>query len=264
MLKSTKNYLRFQRARRQLKGALKKDLRPRPEFFRAARKNFLVELEKEKLDGKENRRPARPAGHAWRFALVAIFLAFLVGGGVMALADEPGVGPGHWLYPIKRAGENIQLALASDQQKPFLHYQLAENRLDEIKILNDQISRAQTASENQNSSGAANSSSGSVDKKQKELGSLNQEFDAQIDAALKKIDQIDDKADNQDSNLSDSAKRTEKSLCQSIAATIKERNSVLSDFDIDYTKDLSTWQEYCGRYMNVSSNGISSPTNGCQ
>ena len=88
---------------------------------------------------------------------------------------------------------------------------------------------------------------------------MNQEFDQQIDATLKKIDQIDDQADDQASNLSSSAQKKEKNLCQSIAATLKERNSALDNFDIDYEKDFSTWQQYCGRYMDVSSGGVSSP-----
>lgn len=252
MIKSAKKYIRFQKELRQLRRALRKNTQPQPEFFRAARKNFLAKLEKKKFTAGQ--RPVIKMSHSWRFALVAVLLAFMFGGGVMAMANEPGVGPGHPLYSIKRAGENIQLALASNRQKPLVHYQLAKNRLAEIKMLNDRINQAQVVNEeNQNPAKGEVSSVDSEDKNQEELGELNQEFDAQIDATLKKIDQIDDKANDQTANLSDAAQKKEKDLCESIAETIRERNSVLSNFDINYAKDFSTWQKYCGRYVNVSS-----------
>jgi hypothetical protein len=259
MIKSIKNHIRFQQELRRLKRSLRKELEARPEFFRAARKIFLAKFEEKSFSfgKKESGRSRIRKTSSWHFAFLGMLLVFLAGSGVMAMADQPGVGPGHPLYSVKKAGENIQLALASQSQKPFVHYQLAKNRLAEIKTLNDRISRTETLGGNQDSAGNV-PAAGSDDKDQKELGELNQEFDLQIDAALKKIDLIDDQANDQASNLTSSARRKEKNLCQSIAVTLKERNSALENFDIDYEKDFSIWQQNCGSYMDVSPNGVSS------
>ena len=258
MKKRIKKYIHFQREIQQLKRALKHESKPRLEFFATARENFLAEFEKKDFSfaEKENKQHLNRRKHSWRFALSGIFLAFLAGGGVMALAYQPSVGPSHPLYSVKRAGENIQLALSSKNQEPFVHYQLAKNRLAEIKILNDNT-------QNQNSNDQNNLSKQSIDpdaanKKQAELEKLNQEFNVQIDAALRKIDQIDDKVNDRYSNLTSSTKKKQKDHCESIAAALKERNSVLSNFDIDYKEDFMTWQNNCGQIMDVSPGSVSS------
>ncbi|MDR3559249.1 MAG: DUF5667 domain-containing protein [Candidatus Pacebacteria bacterium] len=261
MIKSIKNYIRFQRQTRRLKRALKYELKPRPEFFRAARKNFLAEFEEKNFSSgkKENERPRATRKYSWRFAFLGTVLAFLAGGGVMAMACQSGVSPGQPLYSVKRAGENVQLALASKSQEPFVHYQLAKNRLAEIKDLNDEISSDRVLDSSGNSSSQGVPLAGSADKNQAEIGKLDREFDAQIDAALKKIDQIDDRVSDQYADLSGSDQRKEKELCQSIAVTLKEHSLILSDYDANYKEDFSTWQKYCGRTMDVSLDSVSLP-----
>jgi DNA-binding transcriptional ArsR family regulator len=71
-----------------------------------------------------------PQSYKWVFVLVTTFLAF-VGGLYLITANTY---PGHWLYPIERARENIQLLLTTNNlQRAQLHTQYAEERLEETK-----------------------------------------------------------------------------------------------------------------------------------
>ncbi len=71
-----------------------------------------------------------PQSYKWVFVFVTTFLTF-VGGLYLITANTY---PGHWLYPIERVRENIQLLLATNSlQKAQLHTQYAEERLEEMK-----------------------------------------------------------------------------------------------------------------------------------
>ena len=256
MGKFIRKYIFFQKDIWLFKRALKKRLAPRAEFFCQARTEFLAEFGGKKNILKEEKYLRSWRGHTWRFALLGTILVFLAGGGMMAMAYQPSVGPGHPLYSVKRVEESIQLAVASKSQEPFVHYQLAKNRLDEIKSLNDEMSRDKTLNGSKNLMAKSALSADSVRKKQEELKKLNREFDQQVDAALGKIDQIDDKANDQYVNLSDSDKKKEKGLCEDIASTLEERNSAASYQGTDYGEDFATWQNDCGRIVNVFSSSV--------
>jgi DNA-binding transcriptional ArsR family regulator len=79
-----------------------------------------------------------PQSYKWVFVLATTFLT-CVGGLYLITANTY---PGHWLYPIERIRENIQLLLATNSlQKAQLHTQYAEERLEETKKV---VERGQT------------------------------------------------------------------------------------------------------------------------
>jgi len=79
---------------------------------------------------KSGENIVRPHSFKLVFVFITIFLTF-VGGLYVITANTY---PGHWLYPIERARENLQLLLATNNlQKATLHTQYAEERLEETK-----------------------------------------------------------------------------------------------------------------------------------
>jgi len=71
-----------------------------------------------------------PQSYRWVFIFVTTFLTF-VGGWYLLTVNAY---PGHWLYPIERARENLQLLLTTNNlQRAKLHIQYAEERLEETK-----------------------------------------------------------------------------------------------------------------------------------
>lgn len=50
-------------------------------------------------------------------------------------ADQNNVGPDNLLYSLKRYNENIKTIFVSESEKPSFHLELAERRLEEIKIV---------------------------------------------------------------------------------------------------------------------------------
>ena len=64
-------------------------------------------------------------------------LAAIVLGGASVYADTKNVSADNPLYPLKRFGESVQLALATPEEKPQLEAALATRRADEITDLED-------------------------------------------------------------------------------------------------------------------------------
>ena len=69
------------------------------------------------------------------FAFAGLLL--IVGGGVV-LQVSAGSLPGDPLYSIKSAREQIELALSSSNERPFVQLELAQRRLDELKQVTEQ------------------------------------------------------------------------------------------------------------------------------
>ena len=77
---------------------------------------------------------------AYRFAAVAAVVAVvLIGGGTGTVLASTGAVPGDPLYPVKRATERAQLALAfTDARDASLREQFIERRVEELEHVTDQ------------------------------------------------------------------------------------------------------------------------------
>ncbi|MCH7607184.1 MAG: hypothetical protein IIC94_01230 [Chloroflexi bacterium] len=94
------------------------------------------------IDRKRSRRawwrlPFAGAGRAPRLATVALVVLLVVAGSstgtVLAAQDS---APGELLYPVMRAGERAQLALAvTDERKSRLHARFMERRMSELEAV---------------------------------------------------------------------------------------------------------------------------------
>lgn len=88
---------------------------------------------------KQQRQPAhsttRSMALQWAFAFVLVAVLIAATSGVVAASTTS--LPGETLYPVKRLSENVQLFLASEQDRPALHVSFAENRLAEIEALSE-------------------------------------------------------------------------------------------------------------------------------
>ena len=67
-------------------------------------------------------------------------LAVLLTGGMVTLGASQSSLPGESLYSVKRAGEQMALAVASDQDKPRLEIELAGKRLEELAQISQKSS----------------------------------------------------------------------------------------------------------------------------
>lgn len=110
-------------------------VRPRPEFRKLARQRFNSAVREAGV--KKARPPFRLAWHSgWAVAVSVILIAVLGGGGTVVAAS--GSMPDSPLYPVKRATEQVQLALTfSDLSKAELHARLADKRVSEIIYLSE-------------------------------------------------------------------------------------------------------------------------------
>jgi DNA-binding transcriptional ArsR family regulator len=79
-----------------------------------------------------------PKSYKWIFVFVTTFLTFIGGWYLLTVNAYPG----HWLYPVERARENLRLLLTTNNlQRAELHIKYAEERLEEVK---DLVEKGQT------------------------------------------------------------------------------------------------------------------------
>lgn len=163
----------------------------------------------------ERRIPFRRHALLYGFASFSLFL--VTSGGAIVFADQKNVGATHPLYGLKRAGENIRLALSSPQKKTELESAFAQRRLDEIQ-------KIQTDSVNEDDTRAI------LIKK------LDADFEKHIDAAL---DRIDD-------SPADAAQTAKDAPCQSISQAIERHTKIVPDKS-GLPNDLARLKEKCNR-----------------
>jgi len=69
----------------------------------------------------------------WAIMAAVLFALFFASAGTVAASASS--TPGELLYPLKRAGEAVGLALTRPEDRAAYHVKLAKNRLDELSIL---------------------------------------------------------------------------------------------------------------------------------
>jgi hypothetical protein len=91
------------------------------------------------LRSKPVLRPTAPRAPVWRrrvaLALASAIVVFLLLGSAASVSAAS--VPGDFLYPVKRATEQVRLTLASEQQQVNLYLEFARQRLQELRILKD-------------------------------------------------------------------------------------------------------------------------------
>ena len=109
-------------------------IQPRSEFRDRARHQFYAALRETEY---ERRRSFFSWGWQPRWAtVVAVVLALLLAGGGSTVAAASGSMPDDFLYPVKLATEQVQLAFTfSDLGKAERHAKLADKRVTEIVYL---------------------------------------------------------------------------------------------------------------------------------
>jgi len=73
-----------------------------------------------------------------RWAMPLALITTLIFGTVGTVAASSDSLPGNALYPVKRAGETVQVILTPTSEQASLHTSLAQHRLDEITALHQQ------------------------------------------------------------------------------------------------------------------------------
>lgn len=84
-------------------------------------------------------RPSAPRASVWRrraaLAVASFVAVFLLLGSAVSVSAAS--APGDFLYPVKRATEQVRLTLASEQQQVNLYMEFARQRLQELHALQD-------------------------------------------------------------------------------------------------------------------------------
>lgn len=115
---------------------IKKSLEPREEFIERARAAFLAVYDRAYPEAAAAQAtsmiPPRGRFGVWAKAFVAVGALIAVFAGASVYADTANVGVGSPLYPLKRLGENVQLAIAPPTEKAQLQATFADRRVAEI------------------------------------------------------------------------------------------------------------------------------------
>jgi len=240
---------------------LKKYTAPSKEFLNESRGFFINELKKRGViaPARANIRLS-PLRKALSYGFASLFALSSVTGGAIVYAQKENVDFNHPLYPMKRLGENIQVGLASAEEKPVLQDELAQKRLTEIKqliaekeeeiiLINSQkIAEAKQISEQKDREAkqiAAEDSEAfqkieeqkkqdleqieerhkkEIEKIEKEnkvkTERLDDDFREAVESVLKDIKPSEDKPEDREKA---------KDLCESLREKIKERKEVLRE-----------------------------------
>ena len=116
--------------------ALKKGLSPRPGFLEEGKHNFLAAFDASALSRPQILAATKNSRitYLFKFGIGALaFVAVIVS--ASAYADTANVSATSPLYPLKRLGENVQLALTPASQKARVQATFAVRRVDEITQL---------------------------------------------------------------------------------------------------------------------------------
>ncbi|MBI5032789.1 MAG: hypothetical protein HZB51_19870 [Chloroflexi bacterium] len=124
------------------------DVKPAPAFQQATRAR-LLDLPRRPMPSRHPRFAfpglALPPFKVAAVALVLLILVIGMSGGAVAASSES--LPGSWLYPVKRASEQVQLFLETDPVNlANVHMQIANHRLSEAVALS-QAGQEQLAQE---------------------------------------------------------------------------------------------------------------------
>ena len=172
--------------------ASRRFVRPRREFLVRTRAEFLEALLQKGVATPVSFSSSNQTRLVVRYAALATAFMLLLNGGAIVLADSQNVAPSHPLYPYKRLGENVQLSLASNTNRPALRSKFAERRLEEMKEVKQEGPHAE------------------------ELETLNKEFTNEVNAALVSADTV--------TGISTS---THMSLCNSLGQLIKQHGTLM-------------------------------------
>jgi hypothetical protein len=124
----------------KLPKALQKALLPNEKFIDTGKKHFLAAFDTSPLaaqsaNASENSK-APSSAFAWGLKFgIGVLAVFAIVAGTSAYADTANVSAENPLYPLKRLGENVQLALTPSQEKAQVQATFAARRAAEIDEL---------------------------------------------------------------------------------------------------------------------------------
>lgn len=124
----------FNNKKEVLPEALKKGLAPDEKFIKQGKAHFLAAFDTSEL----SKLAPAPKGSpfTWVFKIgIGMMAVLAIVAGTSAYADTANVSVNSPLYPLKRLGENVQLALTPQQDKAQLQATFAERRVSEIAEL---------------------------------------------------------------------------------------------------------------------------------
>lgn len=207
---------------------LRRYFEPRKDFLEESRLLFIQKLKDHEIVTKKEFIRI-PYIRVLKYALASILLISMLGGGSIILAEKQNVGPDSPLYEFKKLGESIQVQLAPEEERPLLHKEFAERRLEELKQLKVELQEKQQESvkddQNQNRQETLN-------KHQAIINSLEKDFENEVGAILKKVEDLKESAVKvqQESKTEPEIKSGEieksKNLCQSISEIIERHREI--------------------------------------
>ncbi len=212
-----KKNLEFLLARVFRKRNLKMSLAPRKEFLAESKKIFLEKFEKQFPSASHGR-----SHRGLRYSFASALMVLTMSGGAMVYANQANVGADHPLYIFKRAGENIRLQLAPQNQKPLLNSEFAERRVSEIKEIKEKDDSAEEES----------------------IEKLNTDFDSQLNKAFEKFEE--------ESNNGNISQTDRSKFCRSVFRIIKEHDEALSGYPgLLGQKNHSLFNKNCAQIKKV-------------
>ncbi len=159
--------------------AARKYFEPDKKFLNEARITFLQRAVAKDARFAKSRLsifPLFPYHKIPAVALASIFIIFVMSSGAVALAEKQNVDPHSPLYGLKRMAEQAQVQFATKLKKTELHEKFAKRRLQEMKQIKSEIQNDKNTQQKM------------IEKQQKTLEKLNENFRENITAVAEAIE----------------------------------------------------------------------------
>lgn len=206
---------------------LKYYFEPRKDFLKESKILFIQKLKNEGIVTKKEFIRIPLYTRVFRYSLASILLILMLGGGSIIFAEKQNVNPDHPLYEFKKLGESIQIKLAAEEEKPLLHKEFAERRLEEIKQLKVELQETQQKEVQDNENGKE-----ALNRRQTIINNLEEDFEGEVDAILEKVETPKEPTaePQQESAPEPEIKSKEaeesKNLCQSVSEIIERHREI--------------------------------------
>ena len=221
---------------------LKRHFEPSQDFLKESKILFLQKLREEKVVTKKESIRIPVQRVVLKYGLAGVLAILMFGAGSIIYAEKQNVSPDNPLYEFKKLGESIQIKLAAEEEKPLLHKEFAERRLEEIKFL--KLETPEPQKENVQNNG----NSEPLNQQQATISNLEEDFHKEVNAILKEVkapEQPPKSPESTEPKVEPEETDKNKNLCESISKIVEKHEEITPG-------DKEEWHEFnekCHKFL---------------